>query len=271
MMLFKPVIFSFVLATGLALPSERADCATNADCLKRGLPLRPPTLGRGLNRRVDNLSGTYSPTTNVSTVTIVADTPGTYSFTVQGASGGQGAAGATGGFGAQLVRTLTIKAGDSVTLVPGAQGLSHPRGSDGGGGGGGASWVYLKGVLQVVAGGGGGGGDTPSPESTPGSIWIGGNGKSASLSPSGTSDGASYVAAASGGNGGGSDTAAGEAGGGGGGFSGPGAGQSGKYTGAGGNGPTGGYLGGQGSPEGAAGGYGGGGGGGYFIGCVGII
>src|SRR5688572_8950014 len=98
-----------------------------------------------------------------------------YTAVALGASGGAGRAAETegiGGLGARVDSTITVVAGDAVTVAVGGQGQSGDAGSAGGipdggpggtsddaaGGGGGSSSVKVNAAPVVVAGGGGGGG-----------------------------------------------------------------------------------------------------------------
>lgn len=143
---------------GQAAPSRKIRCTTNAECLRRGLPLlRPYRRGR-FPRAIP--AGAYtcgSPTT----VSFGTDQfpEGLYRLVVAGASGGNttnpdvnSGRGRAGGLGRSLTGFRPFNVGDTLSIYPDCQGV----GADHSGGGGGASWVILNNALLMVAGGGGG-------------------------------------------------------------------------------------------------------------------
>ncbi len=151
--------------------------------------------------------------------------PGTYTWTVPagvsavqivatgGGGGGGGTwgshAGQTGGGGAVVTSTLSVTAGQVLTLVVGGgggAGAIGPGSGNGytcgaGGGGGGSSTVDAGGASQIIAGGGGGGGSCNSATaggSGGGSEGAGGNGGAIQYEATGGSGGVGGVGGAGG-------------------------------------------------------------------------
>jgi hypothetical protein len=167
---------------------------------------------------------------------------GTYRFVATGAQGGAYYS-SIGGPGAVATVTVSLTAGDSVTITVGQKGGENQTGSTAGGGGGTYVVSALKGLIAVAGGGGGGA-----------------NGQYTNLAAGSTSTSGNTAPGQGGGDGGvnGKGGGAGYAAGGGG-YTGNGA----AYSGYGGSAYNSGSAGGAGFSNGASGGFGGGGGGGY--------
>lgn len=119
---------------------------------------------------------TFSYTGAVQTCTVSGT--GTYTVTVTGAGGGGGgSAGATGGAGAVVTYTLSVTAGQLLTLEVGQGGRAGTSSGEQSAGGGGGGWsAVLDGVTQlVVAGGGGGGGALSAANAAPITVPTGGD------------------------------------------------------------------------------------------------
>ena len=233
-------------------------CNSNADCIRKGLPLLPPRPRR--IRRADdpftsNLPGivkTFSASGQAETYR----TPkmGIYTIRAVGASGGT--SGGAGGLGADITATIFLPDGIDLVVVAGREGVSGAYGAGYGAGGGGGSFVYIDTAIPplVAAGGGGGsgygnGGDVCNAVSE--------NGADGATASGGGSEGGSGTDRS-----GGSSKQPG-AGGGGAGFFTDGSDNNGDYP-AGGGKTAPGFAGGFGyDPGTAVGGFGGGGGGGF--------
>ncbi len=155
--------------------------------------------------------GCFVETGTIVTYTVPGD--GIYDFVAYGAQGGNATAHPgvfTGGLGAEIGGTFTLRAGDILMIGVGATGLNGTLG----GGGGGGSFVVLTGgpddvaatlILLLIASGGGGG-----------SGFNGGNGSATTTASNGSNGlgGTNAGLAGTGGNGAGVATNAGAAGGG---------------------------------------------------------
>ncbi|WWC64293.1 uncharacterized protein I303_106903 [Kwoniella dejecticola CBS 10117] len=233
-------------------------CSTNAERLKRGLPVRSPSrkalYNAALRIRADPSEAvTFAYSGGVNQYTIPAD--GYYGFVVQGGEGGASTGGtnALGGTAAQVNTTLYVTSGTTLDIVVG--GKAADLRTYGGAGGGGSSVYTSSDFDLLVAAGGGGGGEIAYPN-----YYAGGDAKAdlSSTAGSGTQDGG----AAGGTNGqGGSSYNGPQGGGGGAGFLGNGGSSTGVSSGTGGiSKPN--WTGGTSFDTNANGGFGGGGGGG---------
>lgn len=153
-------------------PAVERRCATNAECLQRGLPINAPRprsrMGRGGTRVVKR--GTLSsppPATGSTSPTITYNyegVPRTFTPTMDGtyfiqAVGGYGGntgptTGFIGGKSALAEVSVFLRAGVDVTIVVGQRGQGAVE--EYGGGGGGGSYVFIGTDYIAVAGGGGG-------------------------------------------------------------------------------------------------------------------
>lgn len=127
------------------------ECATNAECIRRGLPLRPPRPRRSVADNVPFAAFTFLSRAQTTTIT----QPGTYRISATGAQGGsQPAFQLAGGRGARVNATFALAAGDVINVYVGEPGVNFlPAG------GGGGTFVLLGDTLLMAAGGGGGVGD----------------------------------------------------------------------------------------------------------------
>ncbi|WVW79172.1 hypothetical protein I302_101138 [Kwoniella bestiolae CBS 10118] len=279
-MLVNIPILSALLALGAAAPSLAGPaprCSTNAECLKRGLPLRAPSKRAIYNTALRTRQANYVPNTFAFTGavnTFTAPSDGDYFFTVQAGSGGTSDAAeytSYGGSAAQVNSTIFLTRNTVLNIVVGGQ--AGTAASSFGAGGGGGSFVYTTDDSLLIAAGGGGGAETayPNPnngrdansdfstDGTAGQTGIAGgtngNGGSSNLAYAGGGGGAGFFSS-------GQANSAGSAGNGGstkpswaGGVATNGASSAGGFGGGGGGGGNGG---------GGGGGYSGGGGGGEF-------
>ncbi|WWC91474.1 uncharacterized protein L201_006420 [Kwoniella dendrophila CBS 6074] len=163
---FTHILYIALAVTGVSAgvtssQASRRGCSTNAECLKRGLPLRAPTkraLARSMHRieqRAPDIA-TFDYTGAVQTYTIPADD--NYFISVQGGSGGDNKLDFTapGGTAAQVNGTVTLASGTVLNIVVGGQAKTVT--TTYGGGGGGGSFVYDTNNNLLAAAGGGGGG-----------------------------------------------------------------------------------------------------------------
>lgn len=125
------------------------------------------------------LSGFFSVTNGVQFWTVPQD--GDYSFTIKGATGGQGGGDSTYGKPAQCTGTFTLSSGDIVRIVVGQSGINGSGTCSGTGGSGGGATAVSYGTsvatstsnIIAIAGGGGGGGtdvDAGDAQTTQGSV-----------------------------------------------------------------------------------------------------
>ena len=157
------------------------------------------------------LNGFFSVTSGVQFWTVPQD--GDYSFTIQGATGGQGGSDLTYGKPAQCTGTFTLSSGDIVRIVVGQSGTNGAGTCGGSGGGGGGATAVSYGTTEAnstsniiaIAGGGGAGAvnvDAGDAQTTQGSLPS--QGSSSSTTPSLGNGGASApTACVTSGNGGG--------------------------------------------------------------------
>lgn len=139
---------------------------------------------------------------------IVPET-GNYLVTAKGAGGGSESGEGTGGLGAQVVTTLSLTAGETITMVVGQSGAATQYGGQAGAGGGG-TFLFRSGTAfnlsTILVAAGGGGGITNSFGRTANSFG--------SLTSAGNSDYGNYTLGGVNGNGGpgGSASAGGDGG-----------------------------------------------------------
>lgn len=229
------------------------DCATNADCLKLGLPLLSPKR-RQLQAR-NNLSppqASAGPATRIDYTggiqTFTAPSDGYYYIQAVGASGGAGSNNAyPGGLAALAEGSVYLTENTNVEIVVGGVG-SRSVNNAGPGGGGGGTFLFVGSDPLVVAGGGGGA--RFSTPGLPGSVTTSGANGGGNFPGLGGTDGQGGTATAGGGGGAGFLSAGGTAG---------------DGNNKGGQSAAGGWAGGlsNGDQYEAPGGYGGGGAGGY--------
>ncbi len=163
----------------------------------------------------------FSYTGVIQTYTVAVS--GIYAITADGAQGGGGFAGVTGGAGAQISADLTLVAGTVLDILVGGGGADGTDGAGGGGGGGSFVVEAAKPVrgssavpLVIAGGGGGAGGGTPSTEEdgAPGATGMQGGTGGGDEGGAGGSDGGGGVGGDpnDGGGGGGGYSTAGDAG-----------------------------------------------------------
>ncbi len=189
-----------------------------------GITETPPTNGPPVAIGVIDGSPadeSFSYTGVIQTYTVAVS--GIYAITADGAQGGGGFAGVTGGAGAQISADLTLVAGTVLDILVGGGGADGADGAGGGGGGGSFVVEAAKPVrgssavpLVIAGGGGGAGGGTPSTEEdgAPGATGMQGGTGGGDEGGAGGSDGGGGVGGDpnDGGGGGGGYSTAGDAG-----------------------------------------------------------